>query len=125
MEQINNSITGNHTIIFSSKLRDRFINDDPNEERYFLYQVSCNLADILGDDLILTESTFSSGTYYFFFQRTDTTEKNDQTLRTKILDVLKYFNKVYLPDKEIHIFPHRIFSSDTLINKHYTSWVQQ
>lgn len=105
MEQINNSITGNHTIIFSSKLRDRFINDDPNEERYFLYQVSCNLADILGDDLILTESTFSSGTYYFFFQRTDTTEKNDQTLRTKILDVLKYFNKVYLPDKEIHIFP--------------------
>ena len=107
MVQINNSITGNHTIIYaiSSKLRDRFINDDPNEERYFLYQVSCNLADILGDDLILTESTFSSGTYYFFFQRTDTTEKNDQTLRTKIFDVLKYFNKVYLPDKEIHIFP--------------------
>lgn len=107
MVQINNSITGNHTIIYdiSNKLRDRFINEDHNEERYFLYQVSCNLADILGDDLILTESTFSSGTYYFFFQRTDTTEKNDQTLRTKIFDVLKYFNKVYLPDKEIHIFP--------------------
>lgn len=107
MEQINNSITGNYNIIYAinNKLRDRFINDDPNEERYFLYQDSCNLADILGDDLILTESTFSSGTYYFFFQRTDTTEKNDQTLRTKIFDVLKYFKKVYLPDKEIHIFP--------------------
>lgn len=107
MEQINNSITGNHTIIYaiSNKLSDRFINDDPNEERYSLYQVSCNLADILGDDLILTESTFSSGTYYFFFQRTDTTEKNDQTLRTKIFYVLKYFKEVYLPDKEIHIFP--------------------
>lgn len=107
MVQINNSIKGNHTIIYgiSNKLRDRFINDDPNEERYFLYQVSFNLADILGDDLILTESTFSSGTYYFFFKRTDTTEKNDQTLQTKIFDVLKYFHKVYLSDKEIHIFP--------------------
>lgn len=115
MEQINNSITGNHTIIYAinSKLCDRFIHD-PNEERFFLYQVSCNLADILGDDLILTESTFSSGTYYFFFQRTDTTEKNDQTLRTKIFDALKYFDKVYLPDKEIHIFTHRILLSDTL-----------
>ena len=114
MVQINHSITGNHTIIYAinNKLRDRFINDDPNEERHFLYQVSCNLADILGDDLILIESTFSSGTYYFFFQRTDTTEKNNQTLQTKIFDVLKYFNKVYLPDKEIHIFPlhsHNIF----------------
>lgn len=107
MVPINNSITGNHTIIYAinNKLRDRFINDDPNDERSFLYWVSCDLTDILGDDLILTESTFSSGTYYFFFQRTDTTEKNNQTLRTKIFDVLKYFNKVYLPDKEIHIFP--------------------
>ena len=105
MEQINNSITGNHTIIYAinSKLRDRFINDDPNEERYFLYQDSCDLADILGDDLILTESTFSRGTYFFFFQKTGTTEKNYQTLRTKIFDVLKYFKDGYLPDKDIHI----------------------
>lgn len=71
MVQINNSITGNHTIIYdiNSKLRDRFINDDPNEERYSLYQVSCNLADILGDDLILIESTFSSGTYLLLLSK--------------------------------------------------------
>lgn len=107
MIQINNSITGNHTIIYAinSKLWNRFINNDPNLVYDSLYRDSCNLADILGDDLILTESTFSSGTYYFFFQRTDTTEKNDQTLQTKIFDVLKYFKESYLYDKEIHIFP--------------------
>ena len=106
MEQTNNSVAGNHNIIYliNDKLRDRFINSDPHEERFFLYQDSCDLADTLGDDLILTESTFSNGTYYFFFQRTDTTTKNDQTLQTKIFDVLKYFREGYLHNQEIHIF---------------------
>ena len=107
MDKINNTTSGNQDIIYAilEKLRDRFFNySNSNEDYLFLFDIAGELADTLGNDLILTESTFSNGTYYFFFKRTDTTEKNDQTLQTKIFDVLTTFRESALPDKEVHIF---------------------